>query len=108
MTLLGEKGLTTLAQLNHETACDLADRLSGVDGAELLTDTFFNEFALRLNRPAADVVDALVDRGVLGGVPASRLYPGEGLDDVLIVAATETNTPEDLAAFETALREVLA
>ena len=108
MTLLGEKGLTTLAQLNHETACDLADCLSGVDGAELLTDTFFNEFALRLNRPAADVVDALVDRGVLGGVPASRLYPGEGLDDVLIVAATETNTPEDLAAFETALREVLA
>ncbi|PIW31927.1 MAG: aminomethyl-transferring glycine dehydrogenase, partial [Rhodobacterales bacterium CG15_BIG_FIL_POST_REV_8_21_14_020_59_13] len=104
MTLLGEKGLTTLAQLNHETACDLADRLSGVDGAELLTDTFFNEFALRLNRPAADVVDALVDKGVLGGVPASRLYPGEGLDDVLIVAATETNTPEDLAAFETALR----
>ena len=108
MTLLGEKGLTTLAQLNHETACDLADCLSGVDGADLLTDTFFNEFALRLNRPAADVVDALVDKGVLGGVPASRLYPGEGLDDVLIVAATETNTPEDLAAFETALREVLA
>jgi glycine dehydrogenase subunit 1 len=108
MTLLGEKGLTTLAQLNHETACDLADRLSAVAGVELLTDTFFNEFALRLTKPAADVVDALVDRGVLGGVPASRLYPGEGLDDVLIVAATETNTPEDLAAFETALREVLA
>ena len=108
MTLLGEKGLTTLAQLNHETACDLADRLSAVAGVELLTDTFFNEFALRLTKPAADVVDALVDRGVLGGVPASRLYPGEGLDDVLIVAATETNSPEDLAAFETALREVLA
>ncbi|MBI1235875.1 MAG: aminomethyl-transferring glycine dehydrogenase subunit GcvPA [Alphaproteobacteria bacterium] len=108
MTLLGEKGLTTLAQLNHETACDLADRLSAVAGVELLTGTFFNEFALRLTKPAADVVDALVDRGVLGGVPASRLYPGEGLEDVLIVAATETNTPEDLAAFETALREVLA
>ncbi len=107
MTLLGEKGLTTLAQLNHETACDLADRLSAVDGAELLTGTFFNEFSLRLNRPAADVVDALVDKGVLGGVPASRLYPGGGLDDVLIVAATETNTEEDLAAFETATREVL-
>lgn len=108
MTLLGEKGLTTLAQLNHETACDLADRLGAVEGVELLTETFFNEFALRLNKPAADVVDALVDKGVLGGVPASRLYPGEGLDNVLIVAATETNTPEDLAAFETALREVLA
>jgi glycine dehydrogenase subunit 1 len=108
MTLLGEKGLTTLAQLNHETACDLADRLSGIEGVELLTDTFFNEFALRLNKPAADVVDGLVDKGVLGGVPASRLYPGGGLDDVLIVAATETNSDDDLAAFETALREVLS
>jgi len=107
MTLLGEKGLTTLAHINHETACDLADRLSGIDGVDLLTETFFNEFALRLPKPAAGVVDALVEKGVLGGVPASRLYPGGGLDDVLIVAATETNTPEDLAAFETALREVL-
>ncbi|GJL97388.1 MAG: putative glycine dehydrogenase (decarboxylating) subunit 1 [Hyphobacterium sp.] len=107
MTLLGEKGLTTLAQLNHETACDLADRLSGIAGVDLLTDSFFNEFALRLPKPAAGVLDQLVEKGVLGGIAASRLYPGE-LDDVLIVAATETNTDDDLAAFETALREVLS
>lgn len=106
MTLLGEKGLKTLAKLNHETACDLADRLEGIEGVELLTDTFFNEFAIRLPAPAAGVLDQLVDKGVLGGVPASRLYPGE-LDDVLIVAATETNSDDDLAAFETALREIL-
>ena len=107
MTLLGEKGLRTLARINHETACDLADRLSAIDGVELLTDAFFNEFALRLPKPAAGVVDALVDKGVLGGVPASRLYPGGGLDDVLIVAATETCSDDDLAAFEAALKEVL-
>jgi glycine dehydrogenase subunit 1 len=106
MTLLGEKGLRTLAQLNHETACDLADRLSAIDGVELLTDSFFNEFALRLPKPAAGVLDQLVAKGVLGGIPASRLYPGE-MDNVLIVAATETNSEDDLAAFETALREVL-
>ncbi|WP_421792459.1 aminomethyl-transferring glycine dehydrogenase subunit GcvPA [Hyphobacterium sp.] len=104
MTLLGEKGLTTLAQLNHETACDLADRLSAIDGVELLTDTFFNEFAVRLPKKASDVLDALVKKGVLGGVPASRLYPGE-MQDVLIIAATETNSEADLAAFETTLRE---
>ncbi|WP_421785829.1 aminomethyl-transferring glycine dehydrogenase subunit GcvPA [Hyphobacterium sp.] len=106
MTLLGEKGLKTLAQINHETACDLADRLGAIGGVELLTDQFFNEFSLRLPKPAAGVLDRLVAKGVLGGIAASRLYPGE-MEDVLIVAATETNSQDDLAAFETALREVL-
>jgi len=106
MTLLGEKGLRQLARLNHETACDLADRLTSVPGVELLTDSFFNEFSLKLPKPAAGVVDALVEKGVLGGVPASRLFPG-ALEDVLIVAATETNTEADLSAFADALKEVL-
>ncbi|MEN0652865.1 MULTISPECIES: aminomethyl-transferring glycine dehydrogenase subunit GcvPA [Hyphobacterium] len=106
MTLLGEKGLRQLARLNHETACDLADRLTSVPGVELLTDRFFNEFSLKLPKPAAGVVDALVEKGVLGGVPASRLFPG-ALEDVLIVAATETNTEADLTAFADALKEVL-
>ena len=106
MTLLGEKGLRQLARINHETACDLADRLTSLPGVELLTDSFFNEFSLRLPKPAAGVVDALVEKGVLGGVPASRLFPG-AMDDVLIVAATETNTEADLSAFADALKEVL-
>ncbi|MBO6764733.1 aminomethyl-transferring glycine dehydrogenase subunit GcvPA [Maricaulis sp.] len=106
MTLLGERGITRLARLNHEMACALADRLSAIEGVELVTDTFFNEFTLRLPRPAAQVVDDLARIGVLGGVPASRLYPGK-FEDLLIVAATETNTDGDLVAFEKALRGVL-
>ncbi|MCP2670805.1 aminomethyl-transferring glycine dehydrogenase subunit GcvPA [Maricaulaceae bacterium EIL42A08] len=106
-TLLGQDGVSKLARLNHERACELADRLSALPGVELVTDAFFNEFTLRLPKDAAGVVEALVDKGVLGGVPASRLYPGKGLDDLLLVAATETNTDEDLDAFEAALKEVL-
>jgi glycine dehydrogenase subunit 1 len=107
MTLLGEKGLRRLARINHETACELADALSGIDGVSLETDRFFNEFTLRLPKDAAGVVEALAGKGVLGGVPASRLDPGKGLDDRLIVAATETNTPQDIAAYADALKEVL-
>ncbi len=106
-TLLGQDGISKLARLNHERACELADRLSALPGVELVTDAFFNEFTLRLQKDAAGVVEALADKGVLGGVPASRLYPGKGLDDLLLVAATETNTDEDLDAFEAALKEVL-
>jgi glycine dehydrogenase subunit 1 len=106
MTLLGEAGLKRLAQLNHERACELADRLSGVDGVCLETDAFFNEFTISLPKPAAQVVEALAQKGVIGGVPASRLYPGD-MTDKLIVAATETNTGADIDAYEAALREVL-
>ena len=62
--------------------------------------------AKRLGVRTAQVVDDLARIGVLGGVPASRLYPGK-FEDLLIVAATETNTDGDLVAFEKALRGVL-
>ncbi len=107
MTLLGESGFTRLAKLNHERACELADRLTAIDGVTLETDAFFNELTVKLPKPAAEVVEALADKGVLAGVPASRLYPGKGLDDRLILAATETNTDDDLDALEAGLKEVI-
>ncbi|WP_417484850.1 aminomethyl-transferring glycine dehydrogenase subunit GcvPA [Maricaulis salignorans] len=106
MTLLGEAGLRTLARLNHEAACELADRLGSIEGVEVLNSSFFNEFTLRLPKPAAEVVDELARIGVLGGVPASRLYPGQ-FEDLLLVTATETNTESDMIVFEKALRGVL-
>lgn len=107
MTLLGQAGLTRLAEVNHANAVKLADALAGVKGVEVLNETFFNEFTVKLAKPAAQVVEALAARGILGGVPASRLRPGAGLDDLLIVANTEVNTDEDRAAFVAALAEVL-
>ena len=109
LSLLGEEGLTRLARLNHAKASVLADRLSRVPGVALVTPSFFNEFTLKLPKPAAPVVDALAALGILGGVPASRLMPHDpAARDLLIVAATETNTDEDFAAFEMALTKVLA
>jgi len=107
MSLLGDAGIQQLATLNHEKACDLADRLDGVEGAEVLNETFFNEFTVKLNKPAAQVVDALVEKGVIGGVPLSRLSP-ESDPNLLLVCATETSSDEDIGAFETALKEVLS
>jgi glycine dehydrogenase subunit 1 len=108
LSLLGEEGLTRLARINHAKAVDLAARLSKLKDVELVTPSFFNEFTLKLPKPAAGVVDALAAKHVLGGVPASRLMPHEpSARDLLIVAATEMNTEEDFAAFEQALGEVL-
>ncbi|MBO6689089.1 MAG: aminomethyl-transferring glycine dehydrogenase subunit GcvPA [Henriciella sp.] len=107
MTLLGGKGLEQLAVLNHETACDLADALETVSGVEILTPRFFNEFAFRTPVDAEAVLAMLEERGVLGGVRASRLISDPGFGDVIIAAATECTTQDDIAAYVAALKEVI-
>jgi len=109
MTLLGDAGLTRLARLNHAAAVQLADALGSVPGVEVLNDAFFNEFTVRLPRDAAAVTEALAARGILGGVPASRLEPVRPeLANLMVVAATELTTDDDRAAYVAALTEVLS
>jgi glycine dehydrogenase subunit 1 len=109
MTLLGGKGLRQLAEVNHAQACAAAERLSRVPGVELVTPRFFNEFTLRLPQESRPVVRALAERGVLAGVSLGRLYPdGDGRENGLVVAVTETVTPEDIEAYASALEEVLS
>jgi glycine dehydrogenase subunit 1 len=109
MTLLGEQGLRQLAELNHAKAVRSAERLAQVPGVELVSDTFFNEFTLRLPQEARPVVRTLAERGILGGVSLGRLYPHEAaLANGLVVAVTEICTDEDVEALAGALEEILA
>ena len=99
LTLLGETGLKRLAALNHARAAALADQL----GRRVVTPAFFNEFTVRLDGDAAAAVERLAGDGILAGVPVSRLHPGAGLDNLLLVAVTETTDADDLAALAEAL-----
>ncbi len=98
-----------LARINHANAVALAKALGKVEGVTVLNDTFFNEFTIRVPGDAAEVIEKLAAKGVLGGVPVSRLEPGRPeLADLIVVASTEVNTDEDRAAYAKALKEVLA
>lgn len=109
MTLLGEAGFTGLAELNHAKACAAAQAIGQIAGVRVISQTFFNEFAVVLPKPAAEVVEALAARGILGGVPASRFYPTyPELAEVLLITVTEMNSDDDLAALVAALKEILA
>ena len=104
LSLLGERGLRDLAAINHSRARELRDALAAVPGLEVLTPRFFNEFAVRLSGDAAATVEALLADGIVAGVPFSRFAPEVGMDNVLLVAATETTTSHDIAAFARALK----
>ncbi len=108
LTLLGEAGLRKLAAINHANAVMLAEALGSVPGVNVITPHFFNEFTIKTPKPSAEVIGGLSDRGVIGGVPGSRLWPREkALENLIITAATEVTTPDDIAAYKAALSEVL-
>ena len=54
------------------------------------------------------VEQAMLDEaGIVGGVRASRLFPGDNMGDVILCAATECTTQEDIAAYAAALKEII-
>jgi len=108
LSLLGETGLARLARLNHEAAVATADLLAAIPGVEIVTGGFFNEFTVRLPGPAAPIVDRLAERGILAGIPVSRLYPGRAdIAGLMLVAATETVTDDDIERLAAGLAEAL-
>jgi glycine dehydrogenase subunit 1 len=66
----------------------------------------FKEFAVRLGRPARDVIRDARALGVHPGYAIGRDYAG--LDDVLLVAVTEKRSPADIDRLAQVLAEVRA
>jgi glycine dehydrogenase subunit 1 len=97
---LRELGVRCAAKTAY--AFEVLTAAPGVDAA-FPGAPIFKEFTLRLPRPAADVLEALAARRILGGVPAPWLG-----DDALIVAVTERRTRVQIDAFAAALTEVVS
>ncbi|HEX3301011.1 MAG TPA: aminomethyl-transferring glycine dehydrogenase subunit GcvPA [Actinomycetota bacterium] len=102
---LGPAGLRELGERCAAKAAYALGVLTAVSGVEAAFPgaPIFKEFTVRMPRPASEVVDALVARGILAGVPAPWLG-----DDALIVAVTERRTRQQIDAFAAALTDVLA
>ena len=106
LSLLGETGLRRLAELNHVRAVRLAGLLDQVEGVRVLNRSFFNEMTVELPCSAEGLIEGLVSRSILGGIPLSRLYPGDRrMENLLLIAITEINTEEEM---EELCREVKA
>jgi len=98
LTLLGEAGFRRLAELNHAQGSQLADLLAAGPGVKVINDSFFNEFTVRLPKPAATGGRGLGRPSAFAGVPVSRLIPDDPLvANFLLLAATETATAEGMA-----------
>ena len=105
LSWLGPQGLRELG----ETCMGLAAYAKGRLGAERFSDVFpgratFKEFAMRVGRPARDVIRDARKHGVNPGYALGRDYAG--MDDVLLVAVTEKRSPADIDRLAEVLGEV--
>ncbi len=129
LATVGREGLQEAGRQSAWKAGHLQRRLTGELGLQLLFGRpFFNEFALRLGRPAAPVLRAMEARGFSAGVPLERLFtapkdgdetlrvsgssalgtaPPVAAQDVLLIAVTEKRTREDLDRYVEAMKEAL-
>lgn len=108
LSLMGKKGLVEVAEICASNASYAWRKLTAIPGVRATFPRFFfNEFALTLPTPAADVVSALLDKGFAAGFPAARYY--KNMESVLLLAFTEQRTKEEIdclaAALEAAVRD---
>ncbi len=105
MSLLGKTGMRQVAELCYHKAHYAAQQLSKIKNVGLCFDApFFHEFALCVDRPAADVNAHLLEHGILGGYDLGQDYPT--LKDHLLIAVTEMNSKEEIDTFVDVLSEV--
>ncbi len=106
LSLLGKEGIRELAIINASKAAALCRMLTAIPNVEQAFFTpFFNEFVLETPKPAAEVLKALADDGIFGGVDLGRFIPGR--ENALLVCATEMNTKEEMERYAEKLGEIV-
>jgi len=107
MSLMGAQGLHRVAVQCHNNTRELKQRLTTINSVEAVFDApEFHECVLRLPKHPDEVLAALAQRHIVGGVSLAEDYPELG--NALLVCATETKTVEDLAHFKTQLSEIVS
>ena len=104
LSWLGPQGLREVGETCMSLAAYAKERL-GLPLAFPERATF-KEFAVKVGRPAREVIAAARERGVHPGYAIGRDYGG--MDDVVLVAVTEKRSPADIDRLAEVLAEVAA
>jgi glycine dehydrogenase subunit 1 len=113
LSWLGTGGLRELALRCARGTRYTRDALLAIPGVEPMVDApVVREFALRLPRDPAAVVEALTEEGWLAGVPVAldggkAVDPAAGGSPGLLVAVTERRTRAQIDAFAAAFEKVV-
>ncbi len=105
MSLMGPAGLTTVARQSHANLRLLRELLCALPGVTpAFSGPTFNETVLRLPGDLPRLLDGLLERDILGGLPLAEHYPE--LADGLLVCTTELTPPAACERYAKALGEL--
>ena len=95
MALMGKNGLRKVGELNYYKAHYAANELNRLDGYSVdMSKPFFNEFVVACPRPIADINQALLAEGIIGGLDLGAHY--FHLNDRMLLCVTEMNAKEEI------------
>jgi glycine dehydrogenase subunit 1 len=107
MALLGREGLERVAARCHANTNRLVEILTAIDGVDAVFDRpRFHEAVLRVQAPLDDVLRVLEAEGIVGGFNVGGDYPG--LENAVLVCATEMRTEEEMQEYRRILEQVLS
>ena len=106
ISLLGGCGLKDLAKINYDKANYAKDSLLALSGVSLAVDgPIFNEFTIKFNKQAKDVIDYCKSKGILAGISGSEIRLGE--DNKLVISCTELNSKKSIDKLVSTIGEAL-
>lgn len=108
LSALGRNGLRQVAETSLRNAHYAKGLLLAIPGVSdpQPNAKFFDEFVIRLPKPAGEVIAKLLDHKILAGLDLGRYYGGREND--LLVCVTEARTKAEIDRFAELLKEVLA
>jgi glycine dehydrogenase subunit 1 len=105
LAAMGKNGMRQVAETTVRNTQYAISQLTK-SGAKLkFPGKVFGEFVLELPKDATEVQHALLDQGILAGLPLGRYY--KGMDNCLLVAVTETRTKAQIDDYAAKLKSVL-
>lgn len=105
LSLLGEDGFKKLGLINLQKAEELKSKLKNIKGIDVIPGQTFNEFSVRLKTGAVKIVNKMLEKDILAGIPASLFY--KNMEDILIISVTEKRTENEILKFVEEIKKIL-
>ncbi len=95
MEAMGKQGLQEVAEHNAQKAAYAKKAIAGIEGYSIpFSAPTFNEFIVRGPRPATEILEALREEGIIGGLALSKYFSDR--PNEFIVCVTETAKREEI------------
>lgn len=95
METMGKKGLQEVAEQNAQKAAYAKQQIAAIEGYSIpFSAPTFNEFVVRGPKPAAEILESVREKGIIGGLALKKYYGGHAND--FLVCVTETSPRSDI------------